>query len=229
MKEPPIGPKSVSEVPEELLGKWQKIVDIIAELLAVPAGLIMRCHGSEIEVLVASRSPGNPYHPGEKEHLADSGLYCETAIKTREMLLVPNALKDEEWRNNPDIKLGMISYLGWPILLPDGQVFGTICVLDVKENAYSRNYQEMLLQFKEIIETHLQLLNTASLLQDALSQVKALQGLLPICAHCKKIRDDQGYWQQIESYISQHSQAEFSHGICPDCLRENYPDYSEGS
>ena len=60
-------------------------------------------------------------------------------------------------------------------------------------------------------------------LQKALSEVKTLRGLLPICCNCKKIRDDNGYWNQIESYIQSRSEAEFSHGICPDCLKELYP------
>ena len=55
-------------------------------------------------------------------------------------------------------------------------------------------------------------------LQEALESVKQLTGLLPICASCKKIRTDSGYWVQIEAYISSHSEAEFSHGICPDCI-----------
>lgn len=54
-------------------------------------------------------------------------------------------------------------------------------------------------------------------LEDALSRVKTLQGLLPICSYCKKIRDDRNYWQQVEGYISDHSEAQFSHGICPEC------------
>lgn len=61
-------------------------------------------------------------------------------------------------------------------------------------------------------------------LQASLSEVKTLSGLLPICAHCKRIRDDKGYWDQIESYIQKHSEAEFSHGICQDCIKELYPD-----
>lgn len=61
-------------------------------------------------------------------------------------------------------------------------------------------------------------------LQKALSEVKALSGLLPICASCKKIRDDKGYWNQIEGYISKHSEAVFSHGICPDCVKKLYPE-----
>jgi AmiR/NasT family two-component response regulator len=62
-------------------------------------------------------------------------------------------------------------------------------------------------------------------LQAALAKVKMLSGLLPICASCKKIRDDQGYWQQVEVYIQNHSEVEFSHGFCPDCLVKLYPDY----
>ena len=60
-------------------------------------------------------------------------------------------------------------------------------------------------------------------LEKALGSVKALSGLLPICANCKKIRDDHGYYQQIEHYITEHSEAEFTHGICPDCAKELYP------
>lgn len=55
-------------------------------------------------------------------------------------------------------------------------------------------------------------------------EVKKLSGLLPICAHCNKIRDDEGYWQKVEHYISAHSEAEFTHGLCPDCLKELYPE-----
>jgi hypothetical protein len=62
-------------------------------------------------------------------------------------------------------------------------------------------------------------------LQDALAQVKTLSGLLPICSWCKQIRDDRGYWNQIESYIKEHTEAEFSHGICPACAKKHYPEF----
>ena len=61
-------------------------------------------------------------------------------------------------------------------------------------------------------------------LQDALAKVKLLSGLLPICAWCKKVRNDAGYWNEIESYIRQHSEADFTHGICPGCIKNLYPD-----
>jgi hypothetical protein len=61
-------------------------------------------------------------------------------------------------------------------------------------------------------------------LQEAMSEVKQLSGLLPICASCKKIRDDKGYWNQIEAYIQKHSEAEFSHSTCNECVEKLYPD-----
>lgn len=64
-------------------------------------------------------------------------------------------------------------------------------------------------------------------LEKALSEVRKLSGLLPICASCKKIRDDSGYWHQIELYIREHSEADFSHGICPSCAEEHYPEFYE--
>ncbi len=65
-------------------------------------------------------------------------------------------------------------------------------------------------------------------LQRAMDQIKTLRGIVPICMHCKKIRDDQGYWNQVEVYVRNHTEAEFSHGICPECVAELYPDCNIG-
>jgi len=64
-------------------------------------------------------------------------------------------------------------------------------------------------------------------LQNALDEVKQLSGLLPICSHCKSIRDDKGYWQRVEFYIANRTDTEFSHGICPECLKKHYPRIAE--
>jgi hypothetical protein len=61
-------------------------------------------------------------------------------------------------------------------------------------------------------------------LRQTLSEVKTLSGLIPICAHCKKIRSDQGFWQGVEHYLSAHSHVRFSHGICPDCIKIHFLD-----
>jgi hypothetical protein len=62
----------------------------------------------------------------------------------------------------------------------------------------------------------------------AMEDLKILRGFLPICASCKKIRNDEGYWTQIEAYIRDHSEADFTHGICPDCAKKLYPEILEG-
>lgn len=64
-------------------------------------------------------------------------------------------------------------------------------------------------------------------LQDALNQIKTLRGIVPICASCKKVREDDGYWNQVEAFVSAHSEATFSHGICPDCAAKLYPEFMD--
>lgn len=87
---------------------------------------------------------------------------------------------------------------------------------------------------ERVIKLQAELTKRVAELEDALSQVKQLRGLLPICAHCKKIRDDSNYWQELETYFDRHSGVRFSHGICPDCrekiLREleNPPGEAKG-
>jgi sigma-B regulation protein RsbU (phosphoserine phosphatase) len=64
-------------------------------------------------------------------------------------------------------------------------------------------------------------------LRQALDQIKTLRGIVPICASCKKIRDDQGYWSQVEVYVRDHTEAQFSHGICPECMKKLYPEFAQ--
>ncbi len=93
-----------------------------------------------------------------------------------------------------------------------GEVTGSLLVRAI---LYAIERKKMEVERKQLVQE----------LQVALAQVKLLSGFLPICCSCKKIRDDQGYWQQIETYISRHSEAEFSHAICEECARKIYPDY----
>src|SRR5271170_5931861 len=142
---------AVIQVPSEIVQKWQGIVDVIAEIIHVPSALVMKVEPPNIKVFVSSESNGNPYERDELASL-NTGLYCETVMKTRQSLLVPDALRDDEWKSNPDIKLGMISYLGFPVTWPDGQIFGTICVLDKKENSYNGLYRKFILQCRDVLQ-----------------------------------------------------------------------------
>ena len=150
---------SATEVPSDIVRKWQEIVNLLAEIMHVPSALVMRAELPNIKVFVSSESNGNPYERDEVASLG-TGLYCETVMKNQQPLLVPDALQDEDWRSNPDIKLGMISYLGFPITWPDGSVFGTICVLDKKRNAYSELYRKLLLQCRDVLQADLKLLTS---------------------------------------------------------------------
>ena len=97
----------------------------------------------------------------------------------------------------------------------------------VKERTAELRSTNVLLQ-DEITErrkTEAERENLIRELREALARIKTLSGMLPICASCKKIRDDKGYWSQIEEYISEHSDAAFTHGICPECMKKLYPDY----
>src|SRR5712691_130967 len=98
-----------------------------------------------------------------------------------------------------------------PMRNPNGAITGCIGIaLDITEQ------KELEEQRERLIEE----------LRNALTHIKTLRGLLPICAACKKIRDDRGYWTQIEQYIRAHSEAEFTHGICPECVKKLYPELS---
>ncbi|MFC0697797.1 GAF domain-containing sensor histidine kinase [Paraburkholderia humisilvae] len=148
-----------AQLPDETVSKWQEMVDLLAEIVHVPSALIMRVEPPNIKVFVSSESNGNPYERAETVPL-NSGLYCETVMKTRRALLVPDALQDDEWKSNPDIQLGMISYLGVPISWPDGEIFGTICVLDRKRNSYNDLFLRLLLRWRDVLEADLKLFAT---------------------------------------------------------------------
>ncbi len=143
-------------IPKKISNKWQDMMNLLAEYAKIPAALIMKVEPPKIEVFISSKTKNNPYNKGESEKL--TGLYCETVIGKNKRLLIPNALKSKKWRNNPDIKSGMISYLGFPLRWPDGKPFGTICILDSKENKYNKKIERLIISFKELIEFNLDLI-----------------------------------------------------------------------
>ncbi|GJQ33362.1 MAG: hypothetical protein HBSAPP04_22010 [Ignavibacteriaceae bacterium] len=104
-------------ISEAVMTRRQNSIDLVAKVLQIPAVLVMRLHEKEIEVFLSSRFPGNPYRQSARDHLLQ-GFYCETVIGTGTGLAVKDALEDPDWKENPDVDLEMISYLGFPLKWP---------------------------------------------------------------------------------------------------------------
>lgn len=198
--------------------KWQQAVDILAKVVNVPAALIMQFKDPYLEVFITSATDSeNPYRVGDKEK--KHGLYCETVIEKQAILNIPNALEDEDWKNNPDIKLGMINYLGAPVNWPDGIEFGTICILDRKTREYDQNILQLVKTFADLVEIYLQVEYDKSVIQSQNEIISTFSKLLPICSYCQKIRNDENSdeWIPIQKYLESQTKRNLSHGICPSC------------
>ncbi|MDX9973096.1 MAG: PAS domain S-box protein [FCB group bacterium] len=107
----------------------------------------------------------------------------------------------------------------------DGRIRQGLFAGEVIESHGHSHFLTVMLDITERKLAEAELKNTIEELRSAAEQIQSLSGIVPICAKCKKIRDDGGYWEQVEAYISKHTEAQFSHGICPDCAQTLYPDY----
>ncbi|QPC43082.1 GAF domain-containing protein [Kaustia mangrovi] len=145
------------DIPEAMLAKWQRVVDLAADLVEVPASLVMRTQPPDHSVLVSSRSAGNPYSPGQSFELNER-LYCYAVLRDARALVVRDAHADPDWDDNQDLAHGMSFYVGYPLAWPDGALFGTICVLDRQDNEKARRCRELLEAFRGVVETDLALL-----------------------------------------------------------------------
>jgi hypothetical protein len=215
MKANPFNRKRLSE---DVLKEWQNLLDAVAQILGVPAGLITRVDGKEIEILLSSESEGNPYSAAYTTHYPDSGWYCERTLKNKGLNLIPNALLDPEWKDNPAaVGLHMISYVGFPIERPDGGEFGTVCFLDNKENAHNNLHIRLIHQIKRMIELSLRIVFDKEEIDRRDRLLDGLSKIYPICSYCKKVREETGKWVSVEKYVRDVSGTEPSHGICPQC------------
>ncbi len=163
-------------------------------------------------------------------------------------------LREEAYRSNQAVFLNDFMNSHWVDFLPEGHVVlrnvlfaplviegRTVGVIGLANKPEDFNENDAILatafgelaaialensrHFDERVKAEQQRESVIEDLRRALSEVKTLSGLLPICSHCKKVRDDKGYWKKIESYIEQHSDALFSHGICEECAKKYYPDF----
>ena len=151
--------------------------------------------------------------------------FCAHAILQTEPMIVRDALNDARFSDSalvtrsPHIRF----YAGFPLASPEGFALGTLCAIDRKPGQLSAKQKKAMQALSRQVMTLLELRRVSTRMAEALEKVRTLHELLPICAWCKRIRDDRGYWNQVEAYIHQHIGADFTHGICPDCLAKQRP------
>ncbi len=136
------------------LNKWQKTVDIIARIFKTPAGFIVQKTDAGYQIVIASDHEANPYQPGDTIPI-NANIFCREVIRSKRPLYVADAKSDSTWDDNPELEDGFNSYLGVPILWPDGSPFGTVCVLDFSTSNYHQDYIELIEQLKDVIEDDL--------------------------------------------------------------------------
>ncbi len=152
--------------------------------------------------------------------------FCAHAILGTETMVVPDATRDPRFHDNllvttdPHIRF----YAGAPLMTSDGHALGSMCVMDREPREMTAEQLDSLAILSRQVVAQLESRRVSSMLAGALERAKTLTGLLPICAYCKRIRDDDNYWRDVESFFKAHAPVEFSHAICPKCVFEHFPD-----
>ena len=166
----------------------------------------------------------------EVEETARDISFCTHTILSKNMMVVKDALRDERFMNNPLVTCapGIRFYAGMPLVTPQGYSVGTLCVIDRHPRKdLSESQKKTLEALARQVVTQLELRRVSSQLADALDKIEIMEGLIPICSYCKGIRNDQGYWSTVEKFIQQHSDVEFTHGVCDRCMQIHFPKVAE--
>lgn len=155
--------------------------------------------------------------------------FCAHAILSEGIMIVNDALRDERFHNNPLVtgEPKIRFYAGVPLRTPDTHQIGTLCIIDRQVRELSEYQTKTLKALARQVVMQLELSRISAQLADALEKIELMEGLMPICSHCKGIRNDQGYWLTVEEYLKQYSNVEFSHGICDSCIQKYFPDIAQ--
>ncbi len=217
----------------------RKVFEICSELIGATSGYValLSDDGSENEVLFLE-SGGLPCDVDPELPMPIRGLRERAYEECR--VVYDNGFMDSQWlQYMPEGHVRLENVLFAPLVIREKTV-GLIGMAN-KDGGFVENDAKIARGFAELAAVALQNsrhsdkkdaaekanLKLIEELKESLANVRQLSGLLPICAHCKKIRDDQGYWEQLESYLNRHSEVRFSHGICQDCMKKHYPEFCD--
>ena len=140
------------------LNKWQRTVDLLAKLFDAPAGFLVQHTQAGFQVTVSSDQSSNPY-PSGTLIAPDVNIFCSKVVDRKEPLYVSDAPSDSYWDTNPEVHNdGFVSYLGVPVFWPNGETFGTFCVMDYRTTSYDQTYLDLIHQLKDILESDLSLI-----------------------------------------------------------------------
>lgn len=156
--------------------------------------------------------------------------FCAHAIQQEQVFLVPDAALDARFRENPLVtgNPNIRFYAGAPLVTPEGVPLGTLCAIDRKPHELSPEQQGALAALARQVIWALELRKTMIELKRTQAEKAALEGLLPMCGWCRKVRDDESFWSGVEEYVVSHSELRFSHGVCPECAVKLKQEFSVG-
>ena len=197
---------------------FDDFAELAAQICQTPVALVTFVD-SDRQWFKASIGFDQPETP--REH-----SFCSHAILGTEVMIVENALQDPRFAGNPLVTAGprIRFYAGAPLITTEGEALGSLCVIDSQPRPLGASQKKALAALARQVVTLMELRRTAADLAEALGEVRTLQGLLPICSHCKAVRSDAGYWQTIERYLSEHAGTVLSHSLCPICFERHYPE-----
>jgi GAF domain-containing protein len=162
----------------------------------------------------------------EKSETPPEDSFCAHAILSSDLMLVEDATADPRFADSPLVtgEPHIRFCAGAPLVDAEKNSLGALCVLDREPRSLSDEQKKALEALARLVVSQVELRRVSHALAEALHDVRTLQGLLPICAHCHGIRNDEGYWEKVEEYLGNRTEAELSHGICPKCFQKRYPE-----
>jgi GAF domain-containing protein len=151
--------------------------------------------------------------------------FCAHTMYQTSLMVVEDARTDERFASNPLVTGNphIRFYAGAPLISPGGYGLGSLCIIDRTPRKLSPERGAALEKLATVVVSQLELRRVSHDLAQAATRIKTLSGLLPICSHCKAVRNDQNYWQSVDMYVKTHTDATVSHGVCPDCAKKFYP------
>jgi len=152
--------------------EWQNILDILSRMSGTKSAAITKIDYPYIQALKVSASPELGFYEGMSGELL--GHYCEEVFNSQDKVMVTNASLEERWKDAPEIKYGLVSYLGYPLFLPNGELLGTLCIHNDQETEHSKEIYDLMHRFKKVIEAHLALAEQTKQFKESENRYKSL-------------------------------------------------------